>query len=116
MVPIIDRHVDKFEFQNGIDNIFSFFRSVNKYADERAPWKLAKDEKYKDELSTSIAFMTEAIRLGNNLLAPILPETHNRICERFSYQPPQKWEGNLDWKFLLDGKRLMEKTILFPRL
>ena len=43
--------------------------AINKYADERAPWKLAKSDDPNDgkALATSLATMLEGLRLANEL-------------------------------------------------
>ena len=42
-------HFDTFQFSQGLEQIFVFIRSINKYADERTPWKLAKSELKEDQ-------------------------------------------------------------------
>tara|TARA_B100000212_G_scaffold41627_1_gene26928 strand:+ start:3621 stop:5147 length:1527 start_codon:yes stop_codon:yes gene_type:complete len=106
-----------YRFNQALDQLFSFFRSINKYADERSPWKLAKSEKHEDVefLHTSLACMVEALRLGNVFLAPVMPEVHLRINERLGLPACLAWKQELEWDDRLQGKKLGHKTILFPR-
>lgn len=106
-----------YRFNQALDQVFGFFRSINKYADERSPWKLAKSAKPEDQefLHTSLASMVEALRLGNVFLAPIMPEVHLRINERLGLSACLAWKQELDWDDRLQGKKLGQKTILFPR-
>ena len=106
-----------YRFNQALDQVFGFFRSINKYADERSPWKLAKSAKPEDQefLYTSLASMVEALRLGNVFLAPIMPEVHLRINERLGLSACLAWKQELDWDDRLQGKKLGQKTILFPR-
>jgi methionyl-tRNA synthetase len=106
-----------YRFNQALDQVFGFFRSINKYADERSPWKLAKSAKPEDQefLYTSLASMVEALRLGNVFLAPIMPEVHLRINERLGLPACLAWKQELDWDDRLQGKKLGQKTILFPR-
>jgi len=64
-------------------------RAINKYADERAPWKLAKSEVEEDrkKLATSLATMLEGLRLANELLAPVMPGVHAKIAECMGQKP-----------------------------
>ena len=39
---------ESFQFNQGLEQIFIFIRSINKYADERTPWKLAKSDLEED--------------------------------------------------------------------
>ena len=79
--------------------------------------KLAKSAKPEDQefLYTSLASMVEALRLGNVFLAPIMPEVHLRINERLGLPACLAWKQELDWDDRLQGKKLGQKTILFPR-
>ncbi len=106
-----------YRFNQALDHLFGFFRSINKYADERSPWKLAKSDKAEDQqyLQTSLATMVEALRLGNVFLAPIMPEVHYAINERLGLPSCLAWKQELDWGDRLVGKKLGQKTILFPR-
>ena len=106
-----------YRFNQALDHLFGFFRSINKYADERSPWKLAKSDKAEDQqyLQTSLATMVEALRLGNVFLAPIMPEVHYAINERLGLPSCLAWKQELVWGDRLVGKKLGQKTILFPR-
>ena len=108
---------EKFRFNQGLDKTFSFVRGINKYADERTPWKLAKSEEAADRqaLQTCLGTMIEALRLANALLAPVMPTVHARINERLSLEPCVAWGDDLVWDHRLAGNKLGEKTILFPR-
>ena len=113
----VQNDFSRYRFNQALDQVFGFFRSINKYADERSPWKLAKSAKPEDQefLHTSLASMVEALRLGNVFLAPIMPEVHLRINERLGLPACLAWKQELDWDDRLQGKKLGQKTILFPR-
>ena len=97
-----------YRFNQALDQVFGFFRSINKYADERSPWKLAKSAKPEDQefLYTSLASMVEALRLGNVFLAPIMPEVHLRINERLGLPACLDWKQ--EWLTIDSGKKLPE--------
>ena len=63
-----------YHFHQALEETIGFVRAINKYADERAPWKLAKSDAPEDKkaLATSLATMLEGLRLANELLAPEL--------------------------------------------
>ena len=62
--------LNSYQFHLALEEIMGFVRSINKYADNRAPWKLAKSEKEEDKkaLATSLATM-EGLWLANELIA-----------------------------------------------
>ena len=57
---------ETYQFHSALEEIIGFVRAINKYADDRAPWKLAKSDEAKDRqaLATSLATMLESLRLG----------------------------------------------------
>lgn len=106
-----------YQFHQALEEIIGFVRAINKYADERAPWKLAKSDDVKDKnaLATSLATMLEGLRLANELLAPVMPGVHEKICQCLRQESAKDWSGRLDWGTRLANAELGQKIILFPR-
>ncbi len=108
----------KFQFHSGLEKINVFVRGINRYAETRAPWKLAKSEAPEDvaRLATSLAVMAESLRLAATALAHVMPSISARILELLGQNPVTLWEGELDWNpARVAGGKLGEKAILFPR-
>ena len=108
---------ETYQFHSGLEEIIGFVRAINKYADDRAPWKLAKSDEVADrqKLATSLATMLEALRLANELLCPVMPGAHAKICNCLGQKTAERWSGRLDWGKRLSQTKLGEKIILFPR-
>ena len=108
---------EEFQFHKALDRIFAFISGINKYAETRAPWKLAKSDLPEDKakLHTSLAYMAEALRLSVVLLTPVMPEISNKIRSLIGAEPFDHLEGQLQWGNTLEGNPLSKKTILFPR-
>ena len=108
---------NSYQFNQGLDQIFVFIRAINKYADERRPWKLAKsdDELDSQKLKTCLGTMVESLRLAIQLLAPVMPDVHGTVNGLMGLLPCENWEKDLNWDFRLEGKTLGKKPILFPR-
>ena len=106
-----------YQFHQALNEIIDFVRAINKYADERAPWKLAKSDDVNDKnaLATSLATMLEGLRLANELLAPVMPGVHEKICQCLGQESAKDWSGRLDWGRRLANAELGQKIILFPR-
>ncbi len=106
-----------FQFHKALDRIFTFVSGINKYAETRAPWKLAKSDVPEDQarLRTSLAYMAEALRLSVVMLTPVMPEISDKIRGLVGAQGFDRLEGQLAWGSTLEGCELGEKTILFPR-
>jgi methionyl-tRNA synthetase len=108
---------NEYKFNLGLERIFVFIRGINRYAEERSPWKLAKSEAVEDraKLETSLAFIVEAVRLGVALLAPVMPGVNDQVNKLLGISATTLWEEDLVWDHRLAGNTLGPKTILFPR-
>ena len=108
---------EAFQFHKMLEEIFQFLSGLNRYTELREPWKLAKSEEpgAKDLLLTSLAVISEGLRLASVVLGPVMPDISARILGLLGSEPVIEFAGNLDWDFRLEGKSVGEKTILFPR-
>jgi methionyl-tRNA synthetase len=116
--PEIHKAYLEFQYHLALEKTFAFITAINRYAEVRAPWKLAKSEDAADQarLATCLAHMAEALRLGTVFLKPVMPETADRIHGLLGCSPVEEWASELDWTDRLCGTVLGEKTILFPRI
>ena len=108
---------EQFQFHSALEKTFAFITSLNRYAEIRAPWKLAKSEEEKDQqlLATTLANLAEGLRLANAFLKPVMPDISDKISGLLGQDPVELWEGQLEWSDRLNGQVLGGKTILFPR-
>lgn len=117
---------DGMQFHLALDRIFGFLRELNRYAESRAPWKLAKSAEPADRarLETSLATLAEGLRLAAAALAPVMPGTAARIygllgigdAEGVQHQGPVGlWADELGWSTRLAGVTVGAQEILFPR-
>tara|TARA_B100000686_G_scaffold237401_1_gene245429 strand:- start:398 stop:703 length:306 start_codon:yes stop_codon:yes gene_type:complete len=67
------------KIHDGIENTISIFRTVNKFLEEKAPWKTIKENK--EIAGTTIYLSAEALRIGTILLYPIIPEKSTQILD-----------------------------------
>lgn len=106
-----------FQFHVGLEKTFGFIKNINRYAEARQPWMLAKSEDARDQelLRTSLFYMAEGLRLANALLLPVMPSTVDKIQGLLGLPTFTTWEGQLDWDERLVDNEMGEKTILFPR-
>lgn len=115
--PELIKLFEGFQFHKALDRIFTFISGINKYAETRAPWQLAKSDATEDQarLQTSLAYMAEALRLAVVMLTPVMPEMSDKIRGLVGAKNFDSLEGQLAWGNSLEGAELGEKTILFPR-
>ncbi len=106
----------RLQTSTGIEKLWEFIRSLNKYVDENKPWQLAKDGDM-GKLSSVIRNLLESIYAVSELLAPVLIKISPEIID--SLKPRKKFEG-VDSLLTLDnlqaGLTPGKLAILFPKL
>ncbi len=105
------------QFHTALEKTFNFIRAINRYAEQRAPWKLAKSASESDlaALNSTIANMAEGLRLSAVLIAPVMPGVSERILSLLGAEKAERFDGNAKWSGVLAGKTLGQQEILFPR-
>lgn len=97
-----------------IEGVLQLIRSVNRYLEVKAPWKLAKaGEAGKAELNTVLYHAAEALRIGFSLLHPVMPAKMEEALAALGTAPSAsglRW-GAWDYSFPLG-----EGVNLFPRI
>ncbi len=92
--------------------------AANKLIEETQPFKLAKTDL--DATGRVLYALLESIRWYAWFVAPIMPETANKMLAALGINPEQEfakgWEAALTWGQLEPGSLLPEPSPLFPRL
>ena len=92
-----------------IENTMQYIRSVNKYMEENAPWKLVKEDK---SAAGKILYTAgEALRLGAVLLSPVMPNRTAILLDALNAPGV-----DLSWGGLKPGETLKDHEPLFPRV
>ncbi|MCW3034337.1 MAG: metG [Solirubrobacterales bacterium] len=74
-------HIDRAELTPALEEIWQRVRRLNRYVEERAPFRLAKDEGAAEELDGVLANLAEGLRAVTVLLWPYLPSSAERLLE-----------------------------------
>ena len=79
--------------------------------------KLGKSSEPKDQalLRTSLATMAEALRLAVAAIQHVTPATTAKINAVLGYTPGTDWRAELNWGAKLNGAKVAEALVLFPR-
>ncbi|MEO6003084.1 MAG: methionine--tRNA ligase [Opitutus sp.] len=106
-----------FQFHTALERAMQFVTATNAYIEKRAPWKLGKSTVPSDQalLRTSLATMAEALRLAVALIQHVTPATTEKINAVLGYQPGSTWLDELAWGSKLNGAKVAEALVLFPR-
>ncbi len=74
-----EKMMDAYRNADACEAMMNLARRCNKYIDETMPWSLAKDEAQKDRLAAVMYNLLEGIRILAQLIAPICPESSDKI-------------------------------------
>ena len=113
-----EEQMEKFQFQNALEEIFKVIQRANKYIDENAPWALAKDmEQNGPRLAAVLYHLLESIRVCAVLLTPFIPESCGKIFAQIGAEAAaQTWESAGEWGALPADVAVAKGDNLFPRI
>jgi methionyl-tRNA synthetase len=104
-----------FQTSVGLEKLWEFIRSLNKYIDDYKPWKLAKEENI-ILLSSVLRNLLEAIYSVTVLLSPVLLNSASIIIKSLSAKENCPSELLASLSNLQDGVKLEKIGILFPKV
>ncbi len=79
--------MDRLELSNAIKTVWSFVSRSNKYIDETAPWKLAKDPSQAQALANVLYNLVESLRTIAVMISPFMPSTAQKIFDQLKLDP-----------------------------
>lgn len=108
-VALIHDLINEMKVNDAIEETMQFIRSVNKYMEQQAPWKLVKE----DKVSAGRVLYTaaEALRIGTLLLTPVMPHRTELVLDTLNVKGT-----DLQWGGLKPGTTLKNHPPLFPRI
>jgi methionyl-tRNA synthetase len=83
------RHFEAHAVDKAITAVWALIRAANRYIEETAPFRLAKDDAQRGRLGTVLNHLLESVRLTALLLTPIMPEKCAMIRETIRQAPPE---------------------------
>lgn len=112
----VEAHMDKFEFNLALEEIWVAVRRANKYIDENTPWVLAKDEAGKPRLDTVLHNLAETLRIVSVLIYPFMHTTSGEIRKQLGL-----WYADVAWEDaftfdMMQGEQVKKGNPIFPRL
>ncbi len=103
------------QLQAALQSIWSLVNRANKFVDETAPFKLAKDPTQAQQLDEVLYNLAEACRVLAVLLWPFLPETATKIYAQLGLKDSPEKLADANWGGLQPGHQTGEPAPLFPR-
>ena len=98
------------KIHDGIENTIGIFRLVNKFLEDRAPWKTIKEDK--NIAGTTIYLSAEALRIGTVLLYPIIPQKSEQILNALKCSP----KDDTAFGLLQENSNIEIIKNIFPRI
>lgn len=100
-----------------LEYVWQFVSRCNKYVDETAPWKLAKDPARKERLNNVLYTFVECIRILGILCAPFMPGVPEKIKPLLnSGDLFSSWDQADTWNIIKPGTVVQKGEALFPRI
>ena len=72
-----EEFIEAFQLHNYIEEVWKFIRHMNKYINDKEPWKLKGKE-----LGQVLYNLVEGLRIANILISPVMPETSEKINQQ----------------------------------
>ncbi len=112
-----EAEMEKFQFQNALEEVFKVIERANKYIDETAPWALGKDETKRVRLATVLYNLLESVRICTTLLTPFMPESCEKIFAKIGVcECCCTWDKANVWGTLAADVTVSKGENLFPRI
>ena len=112
-----ETQMEKFQFQNALEEIFRVIQRANKYIDETAPWVLAKDAENLPRLASVLYNLLETIRICAILLTPFMPESCEKIFTQIGAAEGETgWDSAASFGVLPARAAVRRGEAIFPRI
>jgi methionyl-tRNA synthetase len=102
--------LDRAEITQALERIWQRVRRLNRYVEEQAPWRLAKEEGAEERLASVLATLAEGLRVVTVLLRPYVPESAGKLLEALG-SPGDDWTFGAGPR----GAQIGELPPLFPK-
>ncbi len=117
----VEEAIQNLQFHRALAEIWKLVEEANRYIEESAPWKLAKDPDKKDQLDAVLYQCAETLRILSLYLYPFMPSTARRMVAQLGLNPARYFEpGALkqqgQWGNLAAGVEVQRGKGLFPRI
>ena len=117
MAAAASERLSAVEITAALETVWEYVRRLNRYVEEQAPWKLAKDDSQTERLDAVLSGLAAGLRLVALTLYPVIPGTAVEILRRLG-QPREpadllleraRWDG-------LAAADVVPAPPLFPRI
>ena len=113
-----EAQMERFQFQNALEEVFQVIQRANKYIDENAPWALAKDMAANGRRLAHVLYnLLETTRICGILLTPFMPESMEKLFGQIGADEScRTWDSAAIWGALPETVSPQKGENLFPRI
>ena len=109
----IYKYIEDLKIHDAIETIFSMIRAINKYLEEKAPWKTVKEFPNQNEITATTLYVSiECIRICTQLLNPIMPSKTRIVLNAMGIEEAN---NNLSYGVIKPQQAINSITTLFPK-
>ena len=106
------KFIEEMKIHELTEFIFSLIRSINKYLEQKAPWKTYKEYPNQAEITATTLYISiECIRICSQLLNPIMPNKTNIVLDAI-----ESLTIDLNFGMIKSGQKIISIPTLFPRI
>jgi methionyl-tRNA synthetase len=99
-----------------LTELWQLVTRANRYVEESAPWKLAKDPAQASRLDSVLYNLAESVRLISVLATPFLPTTARQMREQLGVADKlDRLAEEIGWGRLAAGATIGQVAPLFPK-
>jgi methionyl-tRNA synthetase len=114
-ISAVKNQLEQYFLQTSLINIWVLVNRANKYVEETAPFKLAKDPSQAKRLDEVLYNLAETCRILAVLIWPFLPGTAAKIYAQLGLSGAPNKFADAQWGGLTSGHAIGEPAALFPR-
>ncbi len=113
----LSEHMSRLAFSEAMAEVWSLISHANRFIEEKAPWKLAKEGKTA-ELEEAIVSLLETLRVVSQAVWPFMPGTGEAVWTQLGIAEPITRAPLKDktWNFFEKGGKIAKTPPLFPRI
>ncbi len=117
-VAKVELAMDQMEFSIALTAIWKLISHTNKYIDQTQPWILAKNAERKQELSSTMSHLAEAIRMVSIMLQPFMTKAPKKIWAQLGLENINliSWKSLSQFGVIAEGTKVCKDEPIFPRL
>jgi methionyl-tRNA synthetase len=114
-VSVMKDAIDNMKLDRGLEAVMNAVRAGNRYFEQTAPWKLAKDEN-PERLNTVLYSAAELLNIVSALLSPVMPEKMCELRKALGVTTDVNINQFAEWGTLASGIEIADPGSLFPRI